>query len=88
MGPMRERGYCLRQCYESSPSFTAAASGRVAVRFVVDADGYVRKSKVRDVDGLDASVGECVAGQILGMEFPRPVGGPVTVIYPFRFAPR
>lgn len=85
MRPMRARTSCLRQCWESSPAYRAAARGRVSVRFVVDGDGYVRKSTVRDVDGLDESVGECVAKQLLGMEFPAPVDGPVTVIYPFRF---
>lgn len=86
MRPMRARAACLRQCYERSPAFAPGRSGKVAVQFVVDADGYVRKSKVHDLDGLDARVGECVAEQLVGMEFPRPDGGPVTVIYPFRFS--
>lgn len=87
MRAMRARAFCLRQCYELSPTYTPAVSGRVAVKFVIDADGYVRKSKVHELDTLAASVGQCVTQQIVGMEFPRPEGGPVTVIYPFRFGP-
>ena len=88
MRPIRERAYCLRECYERTATITPpdAAAHRVSVRFVVDVDGYVRRSRVQEVDGLDASVGECVARQVVGLQFPRPVSGPVTVIYPFRFA--
>jgi outer membrane biosynthesis protein TonB len=65
---------------------TPGLQGRVSVQFVVDTDGWVRRSRVWQSDLGDSKVAECIARELVGLQFPQP-DGKVTVIYPFTLSP-
>lgn len=83
MRPMRTRAACLRQCYELGRE--PKDEGRVVLQFVVDVDGFVRRSKVRESELQDHAVAQCAARQIVGLQFPAPGAAPITIVYPFVF---
>jgi outer membrane biosynthesis protein TonB len=87
MRPIRARAACIRRCYEDALARNPAIAGRVSVRFVVAEDGWVRRARVERDETGDSAFAECVARQLVGLAYPAPDGGPVTVIYPFTFSP-
>jgi TonB family protein len=62
--------------------------GRVAVRFIIDTDGWVRTARVSLDETGDPTFAACVVRQFLGLRYPEPDGGRVTVVYPVTFAPQ
>ena len=62
-------------------------TGRVAVRFVIDTDGWGRSARVSADYAGDPAFAACVARQFEGLRLPEPDGGRVTVVYPLFFAP-
>ena len=80
-----EVGRCYQRGLERDPQM----AGRVAVRFVIEADGSAQH--VAPDPGKttlsDAQVVDCVLAVIKKLRFPEPEGGRVFVTYPFRFVP-
>ena len=76
----------FRACYEGGLVRNPALEGRVTTRFVIGRDGAV--SSVSDGGSTlpDATVRSCVHGAFLGISFPQPEGGVVTVTYPIAFS--
>lgn len=87
MKPIRARARCFRLCYERGLGRTPDLRGRVVVHFVVDLDGWVRKAKVKDSELTDPAVAECVAREFVGLKYPAPEGGKISVVYPLLFEP-
>jgi hypothetical protein len=87
MKPIRARAACMRGCYRAGLARDPKLSGRIAVRFVVDIDGWVRRARVADDEMGDAEVADCVRRVFVGLRYPEPSGGPVTVVYPVVFQP-
>jgi TonB family protein len=85
MRPIRQRAGCFRACFAEARQRTAAAGGRVAVQFVIDADGWVRTAHVREDATGDPALAACVARQFVGLQYPTPDGGRITVVYPVTF---
>jgi len=84
--PIRARFPCLRLCYVQALAATPTLHGRVAVKFVIDTDGWVRRSHVLESDLGNSRVAECIARELVGLRFPPP-DGKVTVVYPFVLSP-
>jgi len=77
----------FRLCYENGLRNNPNLQGRVAVRFVIGADGAVSNVGNGGSDMPDAGVVSCVARAFKGLSFPLPERGIVTVVYPIMFSP-
>ena len=75
-----------RACYEAGLARNPSLEGRVAVKFVIDRSGAVAVAQDGGSDLPDASVVACVVRAVLGLSFPTPEGGVVTVTYPLVFS--
>jgi TonB family protein len=81
----RNRGQ-IRFCYESQLTKYPKLSGKVAIRFVITAEGSVSSSDVAQSTASNAELEKCVAGRVRTWLFPKPKGGGVVVVtYPFIF---
>lgn len=76
----------IRYCYEKQLLTTPGLSGRISVNFTIAATGRV---PVAQANGMSQpAVGQCVAGVIRTIQFPRPAGGGTIIVsYPFKFRP-
>ncbi|MCK6588764.1 MAG: AgmX/PglI C-terminal domain-containing protein, partial [Polyangiaceae bacterium] len=77
----------FRLCYEGGLRNNPNLQGRVAVRFVIRADGEVQNVGNGGSDMPDSSVVQCVMRAFYGLSFPQPEEGIVTVVYPIMFSP-
>jgi TonB family protein len=72
----------VRFCYEQQLMSRPDLEGRVAVQFLVNADGSVLTSSVVDRSGPVGDVGSCVSQSVRRWTFPASQG-PTRVTYPF-----
>ena len=77
----------FRLCYEDGLRRNPELQGRVAVRFVIDRTGAATSVGNGGSDMPDSAVVSCVVRAFLGLRFPEPEGGIVTVVYPILFSP-
>ena len=77
----------FRFCYEQGLAKNPSLEGRVAVRFVIDRAGAVSTATAEPGGLSDQAVSRCVAQGFLGLSFPPPEGGIVTVSYPIMLSP-
>lgn len=76
----------IRYCYESQLSRFPNLNGKVAVRFIISANGSVAQSQVAQSTVNNSELETCVAGRVRTWQFPEPKGGGVVVVtYPFIF---
>lgn len=77
----------FRYCYEVGLSANPSLAGRVVVGFVVGLQGKVTSAEVVETTLRHPGVEACLSRVMRTVTFPRPSGAPVTVRYPFVFAP-
>ena len=77
----------VRYCYNQALAKDPNAKGRVSVHFTIDANGKITAAQVTESTLTDAAVGVCIARAVKGWTFPKPMGGLVTVTYPFVLEP-
>lgn len=76
----------IRYCYESQLNRFPKLEGKVAVKFVISAQGSVATSSVAQTTVNNAELEACVAGRVRTWIFPKPKGGGVVIVtYPFIF---
>lgn len=85
--PIRARAACFRGCYRAGLARDPKLAGRIATRFVIDLDGWVRKVRIVEDELGDADVADCVRRAFVGLQYAAPEGGSVTVVYPLVFQP-
>ena len=88
MQPIRARAGCFRGCYQAGLARNPALTGRIATRFVIDMDGWVRRARIVSDELGDADVADCVRRAFIGLRYSEPEGGTVTVVYPLQFSPQ
>lgn len=77
----------IRFCYEKGLLKDPALQGRVAVRFVIGAQGNVTEVVNAGSDLKDQEAVSCMLAAFKSLSFPKPEGGGVvTVTYPLQFA--
>jgi TonB family protein len=76
----------VKFCYESQLNRFPKLEGKVAVKFIITADGTVKTSSVAQSTVNNPELETCVAGRVRTWQFPKPKGGGmVLVTYPFIF---
>lgn len=74
----------VRFCYEQGLQGNSNLNGRVAVDFVIGADGLVKSSSVESTTLNSKAVEDCIVLRLKSWRFPLPDGGvDVKVTYPF-----
>jgi hypothetical protein len=76
-----------RFCYENALRNNPSLHGRVTVKFMIDRSGAVAFAAEGGSDIPDEGVRRCVVSSFLGLSFPQPENGTVTVVYPIMFTP-
>ncbi len=76
-----------RFCYENALRNDPSLRGRVTVRFMIDRSGAVAVAADGGSDIPDEGVRRCVVSSFLGLSFPQPENGTVSVVYPIVFSP-
>jgi len=84
---VREHYGKFRACYEQGLARDPRLSGRITVRFVIARDGTVSSAMVSDNEIPDCGVARCMIDAYKSLQFQKPEGGTVTVVYPVVFAP-
>ncbi len=77
----------IASCYERGLDREPLLKGRIALRFVIGAEGRV-SSVGSGGDLSDPTVTTCLTGAVRAVRFPNPESGIVTVAAPIDFAPR
>ena len=76
----------IRYCYESQLNRFPKLEGKVAIRFMITAQGSVSQSNVAQSTVNNAELEACVAGRVRMWNFPKPKGGGIVIVtYPFIF---
>jgi hypothetical protein len=84
---MRKNFGSFRTCYENGLRTSPNLQGRVNVRFVIDVDGDVSSAADEKSELVDPAIVKCVVAAVGKLQFPKPEGGLVTVVYPIVFNP-
>lgn len=74
----------LVRCYEQARAEAPTLHGTVRATFLIGARGEVLGSTA---SGVSKAVSSCVAEVIAAIEFPKPPGSSVKVVYPMTFTP-
>ena len=78
----------VRACYEQGLRTNPGLSGQITMGFEISGEGRLNFAKVQKSTLGNAQVEQCVAGRMLGWQFPKPVGGVnQKVSYPFLLRP-
>jgi TonB family protein len=83
---IRDRMPDVRRCYEAALVRAPKLSGRVELKFTIDADGRVSRPSLAISTLNDAQVENCLIELSRSWTFPPPEGGPVEVSFPFEFS--
>jgi len=76
----------IRYCYERELTKSPDLSGKIVVKFVVNADGTVSKATIDSTTMNSPAVENCISRRFLRFRFPQPKGGGIVIIkYPFVF---
>jgi hypothetical protein len=76
-----------RFCYQNALRTDPNLQGRVTVKFMIDRSGAVAFAADGGSDIPDEGVRRCVVSSFLGLSFPQPDNGTVSVVYPIVFSP-
>ncbi len=87
---IQEHASQIRYCYEQALAINPKLEGKVAIRWIINADGRVSNPQVDSgTTTLDnGSVHRCMMDRIASWEFPKPKGGGMAVVtYPWILRP-
>jgi hypothetical protein len=82
---VKARAGVFRACYQKELNRTPGLSGKVIVRFTINADGSVAKASTANTTLKNAGVERCLESNVLRLKFP-PADGESIVSYPLIFS--
>ena len=85
MKVIRASNAAIKRCYDKALTNNPSLKGKIAVKIVVKEDGRVGSVELSEDTLKDADVAKCVKGIIGRLRFPKPEGGPATIVYPYSF---
>jgi TonB family protein len=86
---VKSRRRAIQACYERQLQRVQGLSGKIVVRWKINASGAVTTAKVASTSMRNGGVEDCIVRQVRGMKFPSPKNGTLAVVnFPFLFAPR
>lgn len=85
---IRSQRKAIHDCYRQTLRLFSNVKGFVDIEFMVGAGGHVTSARASRNTTRSKTLGSCISGVFLSTVFPKPPGGPVTLRYPFHFAPR
>lgn len=74
----------FHDCYQPHAALDPSLSGRIITTFKIGVDG---RATHLSATGMTDVISRCALSVIASIEFPRPVGGAVSVTYPLAFRP-
>ena len=77
----------IRQCYGQALARNPNLSGSARFAWTITPAGGVSELSSQGGTMTDSQVSNCISEVIRRMQFPRPQGGPVQIVYPFIFQP-
>jgi hypothetical protein len=83
---IQEHAAQIRFCYEEQLAVNPKLAGKVAIKWVIDADGNASNASVDAAATTlkDDKVHQCMMARIVSWQFPKPKGGGIAVItYPW-----
>ena len=83
---LKRKTSAFQKCHERELKKNPKAGGKIIIMFTIASSGRVSSSKAT-ADSVGGGVGQCVAGVIQRLRFPKPSGGDVTVNKSFVFSP-
>lgn len=86
MKVIRASNAAIKRCYDKALITKPSLKGKIAVKIVVKEDGRVGSVDLSEDTLRDAEVAKCVKGIISRLRFPKPEGGPATIVYPYSFS--
>lgn len=86
MKVIRASNAAIKRCYDKALITKPSLKGKISVKIVVKEDGTVGNVGFSEDTLRDAEVGKCVKGIIGRLRFPKPEGGPATIVYPYSFS--
>lgn len=76
----------IRHCYESELERQPGLAGKIAIRFVIGAQGAVTSASSVSTTMSSPPVETCLVARVRSWRFPRPRGGGIVIVtYPFVF---
>lgn len=78
----------VRACYEKQLKVNHLLQGNIRVRIVVYPDGSVNSVKFTQDTLRNQTMNACIKKEIKTWTFPKPEGGKVEVVVPYRFEPK
>ncbi|GEM_PF-3649337 len=75
----------VRYCYEKQLKINPNLEGKIEVKFTIGSDGHVSAASIEESTLNNMEVESCILFKVKNWTFPRPMGGSVTVIFPFIF---
>jgi hypothetical protein len=82
---IRQSAGRFRECYQQSLVRHEKLTGRMAVRFDIEADGRVWRAEEEASTLSDRTLRECILMRLFELEFPNPGRQRLTVRYPWSF---
>ncbi len=77
----------IRYCYQKELNKNPSLSGKVVIKFTIDADGTVSSASTNSSSMNSAVVESCICQRFLRFKFPEPEGGGIVIVtYPFVFS--
>ena len=86
-GTVRSSYAKIRECYDAGLARNPDLNGALQIRFVIDSEGMVQILVLESATLPDDQVNQCVVEVFSSLQFPKPEGGFVNVVYPLKFGP-
>ncbi len=82
---MRDNQGAIQFCYQRQVQVQPDLRGKIVTDFIIGLEGRVTSSKIKQTTMMSKPVEDCISNVIRRIQFPKPGGGVVEVVYPYLF---